>query len=58
MMQKKVDHAVKQAFTKITPNVLDTVLSDCGQQKGTVIVMTEKKKLHWGRIERQKIDLK
>lgn len=48
-MQKKVDHAVKQAFTKITPNVLDTVLSDCGQQKGTVIVMTEKKKIPFGR---------
>ena len=48
MKKQKMDQAIRQAFTNATPDVLQSVLSDCGKQKGTVIVMTEKKKLHWG----------
>ena len=38
---------VRKAFEHATPNVLDSVLSDCREQKGAVI-MTEKKN-HWGK---------
>jgi len=48
MKKQKMDQAIRQAFTNATPDVLQSVLSDCAAQKGTVIVMTEKKKLHWG----------
>ena len=48
MKNKDVNKAIRQAFTHAAPNVLDSVLSECGTQKGTVIVMTEKKKVHWG----------
>ena len=48
MKNKEVNKAVRQAFTHAVPNVLDGVLSECCEQKGTVIVMTEKRKLHWG----------
>ncbi len=49
MMHRDINKAVNQAFTKATPNVLSAVLSDCGEQKGTVIVMTEKRNLSWGK---------
>lgn len=48
MKKKDVDKAVRQAFTHAVPDVLGGVLSECCEQKGTVIVMTEKKKVHWG----------
>ena len=48
MKNKEVNKAVRQAFTHAVPDVLDGVLSECREQKGTVIVMTEKKHLHWG----------
>ena len=48
MKSKDVNKAIRQAFTHAAPNVLDSVLSECETQKGTVIVMTEKKKVHWG----------
>lgn len=38
-IEKKVDHA----FRSITPDVLDSVLSDCHEQKGKVLIMTERK---------------
>lgn len=37
---KTVESAVRQAADRATPDVLDSILSDCAQQKGTVIVMT------------------
>ena len=49
MKQKDMNNAIKQAFTKATPDVLESVLSDCGEQKGTVIVMTERKRISWGK---------
>ena len=48
MKKKDVDKAVRQAFTHAVPDVLGGVLSECCEQKGTVIVMTEKKRVHWG----------
>ena len=48
MKNKDVNKAVRQAFERATPDVLDGVLLECGSRKGTVIVMSEKKKLHWG----------
>ena len=48
MKNKEVNKAVRQAFTHAVPDVLDGILSECCEQKGTVIVMTEKRKLHWG----------
>lgn len=38
-----MDAKIRQAFEHATPNVLESVLSDCDEQKGTVIVMKEKK---------------
>ena len=40
---KNVETKIKQAFEHAAPNVLESVLSDCGEQKGTVIIMKEKK---------------
>ena len=48
MKSKEVNKAIRQAFTHAVPDVLDGVLSECREQKGTVTVMTEKKQLHWG----------
>ena len=38
---RDVEAAVKQAVEHATPDILDRVLSDCAQQKGNVIVMTQ-----------------
>lgn len=35
-IEKKISHA----FESITPNVLDAVLSDCEEQKGKILIMT------------------
>lgn len=48
MKSKEVNKAIRQAFTHAVPDVLDGVLSECREQKGTVTVMTEKLQLHWG----------
>lgn len=41
---KDMEQKIRQAYEHATPNVLKSVLSDCQEQKGTVIVMTQKKK--------------
>ena len=46
MKNKEIKEAVRQAFDHAVPNVLDGVLSECHERKGTVIVMAEKKKAH------------
>lgn len=43
MKNMDVDAKVRAAFEHATPNVLESVLSDCREQKGTVIVMKEKR---------------
>ena len=43
MKNVDVEAKLKQAFEHATPNVLESVLSDCREQKGTVIMMKERK---------------
>lgn len=48
MRNREVEEKINQAFSSITPDILDAVLSDCEAQKGKVILMTErKKKIGW-----------
>lgn len=50
MKNREVEEKIDQAFSRIAPDILDTVLSDCEEQKGRVILMTEhKKKNRWGK---------
>ena len=46
MKNLNVETKVRQAFEHAAPNVLDSVLSDCREQKGTVIIMKERK-VNW-----------
>jgi len=48
MKNLEVETKVRQAFEHAAPNVLDSVLSDCHEQKGTVIIMKERK-VNWAR---------
>lgn len=48
MKNLDVETKVKQAFEHAAPNVLASVLSDCHEQKGTVIIMKERK-VNWAR---------
>lgn len=41
---KRTEDKIRRAFENATPNVLGTVLSQSCEEKGTVILMTEKKK--------------
>lgn len=51
MENKDMEIKVRQAFKKATPDVLSAVLSECENQKGTVIPMTNNKKtVHWRRF--------
>ena len=43
MKNVDVEAKLKQAFEHAAPNVLESVLSDCREQKGTVIMMKERK---------------
>ena len=47
MKNREIETRIRQAFQKATPDVLDSVLSDCEMQKGTVIPMTKKKNFRW-----------
>ncbi len=44
--QNEIDNKIKQAFTNATPDILSSVLSDCAEQKGNVIIMKEKKRIN------------
>ena len=33
LKKKEIENKIKQTFTQITPNVFDSVLSDCKKQK-------------------------
>ncbi len=44
MANKDIERKIQNAFSKSVPDVLDSVLQQCSEQKGTVIEMTEKKK--------------
>ncbi len=41
MKKREIDTSVRQAFSKVVPDVLDAVLLDCKQQEGKVIVLSE-----------------
>ncbi len=41
---KKIEKKVEQAFSNAAPDIFNSISSDCGEQKGTVIYMNEKKK--------------
>ncbi len=43
-MNKHLDEKVKNAFEKITPDVLDKILADCDTQKGNIMMINEPKK--------------
>ena len=47
MAQKDMEQKIRHAFEAATPDVLDGVLRNCEQQKGTVISMTNKKRTSW-----------
>ncbi len=44
MKDVELNSKIKNAFTAATPDVLDSVLSDCREMKGTVIVMKKEKR--------------
>ena len=44
MANKDIEQKIKSAFSKSVPDILDSVLQQCSEQKGTVIEMTENKK--------------
>ncbi len=44
MKDAEINARVRQAFSNAVPDVLDSVLSDCREQKGMVVFMTERKK--------------
>ncbi len=46
MKRNKFEEKIDKAFSNLAPDILDTVLSDCEKQKGTVIYMEEKKKIN------------
>lgn len=44
MTDRDIENRIRSAFDNIVPNVLDSVLEQCSEQKGRVISMTENKK--------------
>lgn len=44
MKNTKLEGKIKQAFSNSVPNILDSVLTNAKEQKGTVIIMKETKK--------------
>ncbi len=48
MNDSQLDRRVKRAFERLTPDVLDSVLSDCGAQRGNVTVISSRsRKRFW-----------
>ncbi len=45
MTNQEINEKIKQAFSNAVPDVLDAVLTECTNQEGKVIVMTEKRKI-------------
>lgn len=52
MTEQELNNKIKTAFTHATPDVLDAIRSQCQEQKGNVIYMTQpkKKKNPWSRF--------
>ena len=49
MTEQELNRKIKDAFTRATPDVLDSVRSQCETQKGTVILMNQPKKKNFSR---------
>lgn len=49
MTDQELNQTIRRAFTRAAPGLPDSLLSRCGEQKGTVIKLNEKKKNHWAR---------
>ncbi len=47
MAHKDMENKIRHAFEAATPDVLDNILQNCHEQKGTVIPMTTKKRKNW-----------
>lgn len=48
MSERMIEEKLNAAFQHATPDALDAILADCGQRKGHVIQMTEKRKINRG----------
>ena len=48
-MKNTDNNRIRQAFEAVTPDVLDSVLRDLDEQKGTGFIMTQNKKNNWVR---------
>lgn len=50
MNEKDINKRIRKAFDSVVPDSLDSILSDCKNQKGLILTMTEtKKKNKWAR---------
>ncbi len=47
MAHKDMENKIRHAFEAVTPDVLDNVLQNCHEQKGTVIPMKKKQTRKW-----------
>ncbi len=51
MTDKQLNHKINQAFSKVTPDCLDSVLKDCKEEKGEMIAMTNQtNRRQWGKL--------
>ena len=51
MTERELNEKIRQAYTHAAPDVLDAVLSHCGEQKGSAVKMT--KTGHSGYLQRE-----
>lgn len=49
MNYDNLEHKIQQAVTHMTPDVLDSVLADCQEQKGKIVMTETKKRNPWSR---------
>lgn len=47
MKRYETEQTIKQAFERVTPNVLDRVISDCSTQKGMIVTMKTTNNRKW-----------
>lgn len=44
MNEKDINKRIRKAFDSVVPDSFDSILSDCKNQKGLILTMTETKK--------------
>ncbi len=47
MNKKEIENKVRSAYDGVAPDVLSSVLSECGEQKGAIVIMEKKKNNTW-----------